>query len=89
MPAAKPVLNATTTSGEKPYVMASFPNTGAMPKNIAELNAARTPAVCFLNKNTSLWFSLTCIHIYYLINDLTSSRNSSFKKSPFCNSACI
>jgi hypothetical protein len=55
MPAAKPVRKATTANGEKPCVMASFPKTGANPKNIAELNAANIPADCFFCKSASLY----------------------------------
>lgn len=54
MPAAKPVRSATTAKGVKPNVIASFPRTGAKPRNAAELKAARTPAVCFFCKGTSL-----------------------------------
>jgi hypothetical protein len=52
--AAKPVRNATTAKGVKPSVIASFPKTGASPRNTAELKAAKIPAVCFLCKDTSL-----------------------------------
>ena len=55
MAAAKPVRSATTAKGEKPSVMASFPKTGANPRNTAELNAAAIPAVCFLGKDASLY----------------------------------
>lgn len=55
MAAANPVRKATTAKGEKPSVMASFPKTGANPRNTAELNAAAIPAVCFLGKDASLY----------------------------------
>jgi hypothetical protein len=55
MQAAKLVRNATTANGENPCVMASFPKTGANPRNSAELKAAIIPAVCFFCKDASLY----------------------------------
>src|SRR5690349_15154040 len=52
--AAKPVRKATTVKGEKPLLIAIFPNTGAKPRKNAELNAASTPAVCFFCKEACL-----------------------------------
>ena len=54
IPAAKPVRRATTVKGEKPALIAIFPNTGAKPRKNAELNAASTPAVCFFCRKASL-----------------------------------
>ena len=72
MPAAKPVRNATTAKGVKPCVIASFPKTGASPRNIAELKAASIPAVCFFCKGTSLMVGVTD----YLLNYAPSRRFS-------------
>ena len=52
-PAAKPVRNATTAKGVNPSVIANFPNTGARPRNTAELKAAKIPAVCFVSNENS------------------------------------
>lgn len=61
MPAAKLVRSATTTSGEKPCVMASFPKTGAMPKNTAELNAAIMPTFFLLLKDANLYYKYAIV----------------------------
>ena len=53
--AAKLVRTATTANGVNPWLMASLPKTGASPRKNAELNAANTPAVCFLCKYTALY----------------------------------
>jgi hypothetical protein len=55
MPAARPVRRATTVKGVKPWVMANFPKTGAIPKKIAELTAANIPAVLFFDKIACLF----------------------------------
>lgn len=68
MPAANPVRKATTAKGENPCVMASFPKTGAMPRKIAELNAAKTPAVCLFTNIASLfwWLNLFQKRLYLI-----------------------
>ncbi len=58
IPAAKLVRSATTANGVNPWVMASFPKTGANPRNTAELKAAYIPVFCFLCKDTSLSVAL-------------------------------
>ncbi len=83
MPAAKLVRRATTAKGEKPWLIASLPKMGAIPRNTAELKAAKIPAECFFCKEyRPLQFHWRGLG--HLINAFTSSRNSSFRKSPFC-----